>query len=442
MNSQLRYVKQLLANYYQIILKFKRSEQEWLKFKDPSDDIDASNPRELNTFLSLAMDNSARNMEEVMGIVQSINSVAKDVDDTWADSLTDDNRDAQTLALHNLKRCFDLINMKLDSATAELMKYADEKLNDKTELNVEESVNGLILGVWASYSPMRPIRRSVNFEKIGVQIDIPKQILQQDTWFVHRICRMSCEATSQLAYESAFANETKSGKYLIGDLIFLEILRPPSGVQGIRAKKWVIRNVSQSTFTVQRSTYPSSVACRVFIKIPDEIYMSEDVSVAVWDPSTQDWSDEGITDFQYTESNRTCQFYVNAVGMFGLVKDRRADLPYKKWSISPVRDLATNYYEQYSRVIVQTQRVEVVIDVVGHQVRLLRPTSKHFKDLLGVLMSPGQLLRRLQKRGINIMPRMIESTSVITALGGSPKVAYMLCFVYNISKVYWRRMRI
>lgn len=328
--------------------------------------------------------------------------VGKAVDDMWSDSVGERKAVARDLAASNVAICCRLVREKIDQATAELLKYADERLNDKSELTVESGRDGIFVGVWGSYAVMRPIRKSVQFEQLGVQIDIPKQILAQDTWFVHRVTRLSLDSTSHAAYAKNASGP--SGKYLIGDLIFIDILRPPPQVQSIRAKKYTVRDVSSSTQSVEQCAYPSSVGCRVFVKIPDEIVMTDDITIAVWDEEVGDWVDNGVSDFQYTDANRTCQFYMTTVGMFGLVRDRCADLPYKKWTIGPVRDLGTDFYERYARVTVQTQRLEVAIDVVGSQVRLLRPASKQFKDLIGQLMPPSQLLRRLQRRGVNIFP--------------------------------------
>ena len=382
--------------------------------------MNARDPRDLNTFLTLTSETVAISMSNAMTVAQEVVQVAKHVDDMWSDCVGERNDAGRELAASNVASCCKLVREKINQATAELLKYADEKLNDKSELLVEKSADGVTVGVWGSYAVMRPIRKSVQFEDVGVQIDIPKQILAQDTWFVHRITRLSVDCTSYAAY--ADKGGGASGKYLVGDLIFIDILRPPPQVQGIRAKKYTVRNVSSASLSVQECAYPSSVGCRVFVKIPDDVVMSDDMTIAVWDEEAGDWVDNGISDYQYTDANRTCQFYLTTVGMFGLVKDRCADLPYKKWVVSPVRDLGSDFYERYARVTVQTQRLELAIDVVGHEVRLLRPSTKQFKDLIGVLMSPSQLLRRLQRRGVNIMPANRDCKKCAEAGGYQLKV--------------------
>lgn len=395
--------------------------------------MDARNPKDLNTFLTLTAETVASSLSDAISMTGEIVRVAKAVDDIWSDSIGERNTEARDLAAGDVKTCCNLIREKINQATAQLLKYADEKLNDKSEMSVEVGQDGIFVGVWGSYAVMRPIRKSVQFEQVGVQIDIPKQILAQDTWYVHRISRLSVDCTSHAAYTSSF--RSSSGKYLVGDLIFVDILRPPPQVQSIRAKKYTVRDVSSCSLSVEECVYPSSVGCRVFVKVPDDIVMTDDMTIAVWDEEAGDWVDNGVSDFQYTDSNRTCQFYLTTVGVFGLVRDRCSDLPYKKWTVGPVRDLGNNFYERYARVTLQTQRLEVAIDVVGHKARLLRPTSKHFKDLVGVLMSPSQLLRRLQRRGVNIMPADIDCVKCAEASEYELKVnaSILLLFYFNAS---------
>lgn len=387
--------------------------------------MDARNPRDLNTFLSLTAESSSRALPEVLDLSRQLIEVARTVDDVWVDLFAAGKLREQVQASRNIALCVKLLREKLDVATADVLKYADEKLNDKAEFNLEESIDGLSFGMWASYSETRPIRRSIQFDKVGVQIDIPKQILAQDTWFVHRITRLSVESTLYDSYEmhDLAAAMAASPRYLIGDLMMIDILIPPPAAVSIRAKKWSIRDVSSRSMNVQYSPYPSSVACRVYIKIPDEIVMSDDVTIACWDEEKRDWTDTGIAEFQFSEQTRTCQFQLTTTGIFGLVRDRKLDLPFRKWSLAPVRELGNEWYERQARFTVQTDKVELTMDVIGSQVKLLRPVSKQFSDLIGVPYSPGQLLRRLQRRGVNIMPRSADIEHVLSRVEVPSKVS-------------------
>lgn len=315
-------------------------------------------------------------------------------------------------AEENVRRCLVQINDKLDTASAQVLRVAESKLNDRQELHIEEYSAGVSVGIWGSYADIRPIRKSVQFDLQGIQIDVPKQILQHDANFVFKTTRISLDPFSISAYRSQ-SNTDNGQQYVVGDLVTVDILRSPPPAFNLRAKKWVIRDRSAASQTVQKSPYPSSVNCKAIIKVPDGVCMSEDVSMKVWDEELGDWVDDGISDYQYIEATGSAQFYFTVVGTFALVKNRAADFPYKKWSLSPVRNaptpsdlnVFTRNYETTARLSVTTPRgLEVVIDIVGTQVKLVKPNVKFLADLIGIEMPTGALLRALLRRGVNLLP--------------------------------------
>jgi hypothetical protein len=69
-------------------------------------------------------------------------------------------------------------------------------------------------------------------------------------------------------------------------------------------------------------------------------------------------------------------------------------------------------YEKQSRFTLQSQQMEIVIDIIGSKCRLLRPVSKQFEDLIGVLLSPAALLVKLQKKGVNLLPTKLDLLNI------------------------------
>ncbi len=138
-----------------------------------------------------------------------------------------------------------------------------------------------------------------------------------------------------------------NSKYVVGDLVYFDILYAPAQPFNLRAKKWLIRDNSSNSTAIRKASYPSSVACRMFIKVPDHISLSDDLRIAVWNEDHQDWVEDGITDYQYSEATRIVQFYVTTTGIFALVKRRLIDMPLKKWSLYPVLDKPVNRFMHY-----------------------------------------------------------------------------------------------
>lgn len=397
---------------------------EWLKYVEPSDEPDASSEKDINTFMSLITENPVQDFKDVLELTKRVENVAKSVEAIWADSVTKIDNNARSQAEDYMRQFSNLILEKVDLATSHLLRFSDMHVNpDRHELQVEESANGLAIGLWASFADIRPLRKSVQFEKLHVQIDIPKQILQHDARFIHRVIRTPIETASYLAYhpDSMTIQRGRTERYVVGDLLIMDILRPPPTSFTLRAKKWTIRDRSAQSLTLQRSPYPSSVACKCQFKIPQSLFMTDDTTVALWDENEKQWTEDGVTDFHFSENSRHVQFSTTAVGVFALVKYRTSGLPYKSWSLQPIRSVSDAvgtsvtskngpYYEQHARFTIQTQHERVIIDIVGTKSRLIEPNVSQTADMIGVDWSTGALLRQLQRRGINLFPTAMEAS--------------------------------
>jgi hypothetical protein len=394
------------------------SRLDWEKYKDPSDEFDPTSERDLNTFISLTSDINVNDLKDCIGVVKNIEQVITNVECVWSDSVANKNLALQTLSKNYLIKFSTMILEKLDLATVKILRFVDNHVNDRHEINIEEIANKSGIGLWTCTSEIRPIRKSVHFEKLGVQIDIPKQILQQDARFVHRVIRMPTDIYTLNSYEN---DSLKSNtKFVLGDIILIDIVYPLANAHILRAKKWTIRDASETNQTIRRSAYPSSVACRCFIKVPDNVIMSDDVRIGIWNEEKKEWSEDGITEYQYSETTRNVQFYMTVTGIVALIKDRNIELPYKQWSLKTVREISVRdtdafnstfvnpLYEKQARLAVSTQRREVVIDINGSLCKLVKPVLKQLSHLIGVEMSPGNLLFNLQKCGINLFPTDLD----------------------------------
>ena len=402
---------------------------------------DALSECDMNTFLSLNSDMHIVNMLDTMEFVKKVEVVAEAVQIVWSDSLADGKSVVQSRSRDYIEKFSTMIFEKIDSATAHCLRFVDTHINDKAEINIEESADKVSMGMWASFNENRPIRKSVQFEKMGVQLDVPKQILNQESRFVHRVVRMPIDTLSHSAYESSTSipeSVRNNPKLILGDIIQIDILLPPPQAFTMRAKKWTIRDNSTAACAVAKSPYPSSVACRCYFKVPAEVVMSDDVRVALWDDESKVWTEEGLSDYQYAESTRMAQFYIAAVGMIALVRERVWEMPYRSWSLKVVRNVKDEIdegmssntdssadregrilFERQVRFTLVTANQEIVIDIIGTSCKLISPDRVEFVDLIGIEMSPGALLTKLQRRGVNLLPTANDLGSVADV---SPKV--------------------
>lgn len=380
-------------------------ENDWEKFKDPTSEPDPYVEKDMNTFITLTNQVKVSEIDETLSVLKNVIAVANSVDNVWSDSL--EKQDFKTLSITNkyVEELSGTILDKIDAATAHYLRFVDNHLNDRTEIQVEEVADGVTFGMWGSLSEMRPIRKSIQLEKMGIQLDLPKQVLQLSP-LVHRVARLPLDYLSQSVYNSPDA--PTQTKQVLGDLFYLDILIPPPQAFEIRAKRWIVRDKpKEGSPLLKKSTYPSSIGTRCFIKVPDDVIMSDDVRVMLLDEKTREWTDEGISDYQYSEVGRLAQFMMTTVGTVALVKDRIVDFPYKSWSLSAVRTISPGknpFLGQECKFTLQTARFDIVIDVQGRQCSLGNAFTSSVQHLVGVKMAPGVLLSQLQKLGVNLLP--------------------------------------
>lgn len=393
----------------------QKAEEEWEKFRETDDDCIAITQKELNTFCAICDESKVKSLREALDIVQKIETVATDVKNYWADCLASNNIQEQKQCVSYLIHFNRTIMDLLDTGTAYILKDPPSVGGDR-DLHLEEVASGVMIGLWGCLMERPGNRKSVQFEKCGVQLDIPKQVFSAGR-LVHRVIRTPLETFNLFPYDNSTIIDGEktlvtNDKIVVGDLYIMEILHPPKESHHIVSLKWCMKDNSKATYMIHRSPYPSSVPIRCFIKVPDTVVMSNDIRIAVWDEENNEFTEEGVTEFQYSESTRMVQFHITVLGTFALVRNRTAHFPYKRFNISPFRDLRQmDYYEKMVRVNIVAGNVDVTIGVTGPNCFIAKTTSKPLLDIINKHMSPGKLLYELQKRGVNLLPTALDLTS-------------------------------
>lgn len=402
--------------------KTENDKLEWLKYTDPNDEIDATNEKDLNMFISLTSEHQSNTSYDIVTCMTAVKDIEKllfSVEKLWGIATALNDHDSQRRYKNYISVLSSMITDKIDTATTEILRFADINVNDKGELQVEETATKVSMGIWLCTLDVRPNRKSVEFNAMGIKIDLPKQLLQQDAKYAIRVIRAPIDPTSFEAYDSNPLYQ--SNKYVLGDLIIIDLLYPPPASHMIRQKKYVIRDKSDVYTKLKKcTTYPTNTTSKCFIKVPDTFIMTDDVRLALWDDNKSEWTEDGITEYQYSESTRMISFYLCVIGTFALVRDRNADFPYKKWSLSTRNDVSLlgtplykEVYEKQARLTVKTNKnVDVSIDINGSKCKLVRPNTQTFSDIVNVEMNPGILLRCLQQKGINLLPCSNDMTTV------------------------------
>jgi hypothetical protein len=159
--------------------------------------------------------------------------------------------------------------------------------------------------------------------------------------------------------ESAYS--AVHSRHVVGDLIHFHLLVAPplTHTSYVRRSKWIMRDASKSAQSLQLlSSYPGNAACKLWVKIPDSVCMTDDLRLCVWHEESKSWSESGIADFQYNESLRMIQCYLTTCGTFALVKKRVHELPYKRFRLFPVLGKQIYQFMKFQHQQSQLQQLE------------------------------------------------------------------------------------
>jgi hypothetical protein len=418
---------------------------EWEKIRNPVDTPDANSAKDINTFITLAQTSGVSDMKEVLDSIEYMVKVAASVEQVWGDAIAKKDNEVVANTTDYIERINAVILKNLDAGMASYLRFVDKHLNEKQEIQEEKQAGKVMMGFWGSMSDMRPIRKSVQFETIGIQLDIPKQILQQENKFIHRVIKIPLDPKSMADFikkdrkaakaitggaanpeeekeeekkeeSAAEAMLETATKQVLADLYYLDIIVPPGQAYEIRSKRWVIRDKSEKATNLSKIPhYPSTIATRVFLKVPDHIIVSNDVRVNLWNEEAKDWTEEHITDFQFSEATRLCQFMMTSVGIIALVKDKLSAYPLREWTLAPTREVVglsvesksneQSLEEQKAVLTVRTTSHVVAINIDSSTVSLAKTPDMDpaIEALVGVQMNPGMLLTTLRKHGINLL---------------------------------------
>jgi len=404
---------------------------EWLRYKEPTDEPDASVERDMNTFITLTNETYLEDLQPTLSLIKNVERIARAVEDVWSESLATGNHSMRMKALDNLHSLKQIMLEKLDIATMKLLRFSDSHLNDRSEMNIEEAAENLVLGIWASFADVRPIRKSVLFESIGIQIDIQKQLLQNPHEnYVFRVIRLpivtynfeAYDIPSEIKIVAATDNDALDrdggeekasptagassypSKYVVGDLFIFELLNTTESPFYLRARKWTMRdNSSTSTKLRKVASYPSSVPCRVQMKVPEHLVMSDDTRIAVWDDAAKDWTEDGVSEFTYTENNRQAQFYITTIGILALVKPRTACFPYSSWSMAPVLTKSVNtllQLRQANKVAREEheRKIETAIQTKAHRLAQQAAAIREFEEMQELKAAVGEVESKVPEK--------------------------------------------
>jgi hypothetical protein len=165
---------------YELILKDEQL--AWENYKDSNDEPDAESEPDMNTFISQILDIKVGGIPATLAIIRKIRYYSQFMVNSFSNNIA--KRDAKRVGLCRdyITIFYNLIMSKLDMVTVHILKYTDTiddskagdvkdddstyYLMDNLELNIERAVDGVSMGIWASYKEPRRQYKLVDFKEV------------------------------------------------------------------------------------------------------------------------------------------------------------------------------------------------------------------------------------------------------------------------------------
>jgi cancer susceptibility candidate protein 1 len=373
--------------------------------------------------------------------------IIADLDEIWCLAKEEDDVPKQEWCLRYKKQIRKMLERTIDWASSVLMQRVIDfdragQVNTRQEifpypeygssglvslpLPADSKADNIKLGFWGHLQTKGFRAKVIDWTKLGIQLELPKSIAMQAIGHYIGV-RALYTAHDWVTFD---APSVQSGvpTLALGGVMRVDLLSIP--IFPKQVNNWLMRtepprdeflpspspNPPGPSFYPIRLTYPSETAstaagtlqpCKLDFRVPDHVCLkATKVTVSWWDDSNNGWSDDSITEVQWFEETRSISFFSLRLAAFAITQERHSDLPYKWWQI---RSLAP----QEAELAVQANRFEIRILITTAGVSLLGPVLPELKGLMYEkegnppvrrILRPGQLLRELQRSGINMMP--------------------------------------
>ncbi|EDO43086.1 predicted protein, partial [Nematostella vectensis] len=203
---------------------------------------------------------------------------------------------------------------------------------------------------------------------------------------------------------------------VVGPIMNLELFELPP--QPKHVKNWVMQQIvppnlvrvpyqtENETLPVHSATgsapgTPGTVCTQRLLSIyrlPETVVYFEQPQIAHWEPVKKHWRIDGIDDIQYNEEERTVSFKIADFGPIATVQDLYLNMPFQSWEIRPCKQNSCLF-------TLIAAIIELEIEIKDALCCVTQPEDlaqiDHFK---GKWMTPQELIKTLQRAGINVFP--------------------------------------
>nr|CCA27356.1 conserved hypothetical protein [Albugo laibachii Nc14] len=307
------------------------------------------------------------------------------------------------------------IHTKFEFVMAHLLQFADEftQVNSRNEVKVTSaSIHHRIrIGFWINLIPKSSRNRKVDFNDLGISVDLPKSLIAQS--LALQVACVPFDAFSA-------APGCTSATIAMGGVFTVELLHLPP--PPIRARGWTIRELSsspQDTPVNVRMTYPleglvtsATLPIKISILLPSEVVISPTQSLRVgsWYSQENRWAEEGIDEITYSPETHILTFNTLQLSNLAILQQRNVNILKRQWKIRLTNSEDPSQDTPYVSLKMQTDTHDLIhIEISERGCRLKDISNLHLPSLQSDFFPPGVLLTKMTKAGVLLSPDHILS---------------------------------
>lgn len=310
------------------------------------------------------------------------------------------------------------IHQKLEFAMVHVLQFADEftQIHARNEVKVTSASthNQIRIGCWINLIPKTSRNRKVDFNDLGIVVDLPKSLIAQS---------LALQVTWVPFDGFSSAPGCLSEDMAMGGVFTVELLHLPP--PPIRARGWTIRELSKSQETPvnARMTYPleglvtsATLPIKISFILPSEMVIppTQKIQIGSWNAQENRWSQDGIDEITYSSDTHAITFHTLQLSNLAILQNRHANIRKRAWKITlcpmsmdPVDD--TNATQCVALTMQTDSYDRIHIEISERGCRLIEISSIQLPALQNRFMSPGELITRLAKAGIILCPDHTQS---------------------------------
>ncbi len=335
---------------------------------------------------------------------------------------------SEVKSIEFLTKCFDLLQMKLDVVTTKYIQKRNSLLltADGGKSTSSCSNSDFSFGIQL-HTPPKENETQSSCVLVGKMIlPIGQFSILSSTNSNHGCCiRVASIPFHKFQEKICYNKDKNKDPLIIGNTLYqIDVLELPPIPRQV--EKWII-NVG----TINKKRYSddgddtnfnpngsnlNSISSKIecHIRIPDYIVPSDSLSIMRQDDDdVAGWSIDGISDVKFDFEQKKVFFNLSkSKNIVAITQSRTDDVRYKRWSIGPcemkIPDAAFCSTDQQSnavKLLLETPRFDVEIQVIGTYCYLVEPELYQLKDLIRKPCTPEKLLSILSQRfGIHLVP--------------------------------------